>query len=387
MANQRKIEGMKVIFTKEEIVEIKGNIEAVLRSGHLIKGLFTEPFANAIAGRCNKQRAVLCSSDTAAMEMLFMALYMNPGGVVFQGNMFPSPVFACQRAGGQPFYADLELDYLGMDPDSLKNILNARHSINAVVVMHTAGIVSPRIYEIARICEEHCVVLIEDCAHAYGSWLQPEMAGQDGAKAVDAGSWGDFALFSFYATKPMNTGEGGAIAANEKWFRVLDDVEKFSRSGKKDLFGPPYCELPGYSNRMTEILCAIGVVTDRHVEKKTARRREIAAIYNDELQVDAKVYGRLPGQNFYKYVIYPNAPVMDRTDFKAKMKHEFGISIPAGVYDFPVYDQKPLLLTRKEQLKNTENFCRDHICLPMHEGLTDEDAMFVAKAVNEVLGA
>lgn len=185
----------------------------------------------------------------------------------------------------------------------------------------------------------------------------------------------------------MCTGEGGAIVANKENFGVLDEVEMLARYGKTELFGPPYCEYPGYSNRMTEILCAVGVVTDRYVQKKIARRRGIAAIYNDELQVDAKLYGRLEGQNFYKYVVYPNMPAMSRDEFKRKMKYEFGIGIPAGVYDFPVYKQKPLSETEKWPLKNSENFCGDHICLPMHEGLTDEDAMFVAKAVNEVLGA
>lgn len=214
MREQRKIEGMKVIFSEKEIEEIKTNVAAVLRSGYLIKGLFSDPFAQAIASRCGKERAVLCSSDTAAMEMLFWALELDGEGVVFQGNMFPSPIFACQRAGGRPLYADLELKYLGMDPDSLWRILNTQNGIKAVVVMHTAGIVSPNIVKIAELCDHHNVVLIEDCAHAYGSWLQREWFDEIHMKATGAGSWGDFAVFSFYATKPMNCGEGGAIAAS-----------------------------------------------------------------------------------------------------------------------------------------------------------------------------
>jgi len=382
MVEQRKIEGMKVIFSDEEIVEIKQNVDAVLRSGHLIKGLFSDEFAGVIANRCRKERAVLCSSDTAAMEMLFRALKVDSGGVVFQGNMFPSPIFACRRVGGLPLYADLELEYLGMDPDSLERLLVERAGVRAVVVMHTAGIVSPNIVKIAKMCEERNVVLIEDCAHAYGSLL---WNGSPDEAPVGAGSWGDFAVFSFYATKPMCTGEGGAIVANEKWFKVLDEVEMLARYGKRELFGAPYCELSGYSNRMTELLCAVGVVGDRHLPGKILRRGIIAEGYNDELQIDGKVYGKLPGQNFYKYVIYPNMPI-DRGAFKSRMKREFGIGIPAGVYDFPVYDQPPLKQTKLWGLVTTENFCRDHICLPMHEGLSAEDVMFVARAVNEVLG-
>jgi dTDP-4-amino-4,6-dideoxygalactose transaminase len=388
MSEERKIEGMKVVFSEEEIAEIKENVGAVLRSGHLIKGLFSDPFAKAIANRCGKERAVLCSSDTAAMEMLFRALHVDSGGVVFQGNMFPSPIFACRRAGGRPLYADLELEYLGMEPDSLEQILNVYQGVKAVVVMHTAGIISPKIVEIADLCRKRNVVLIEDCAHAYGSYL-PKVVEGTGIKAlvkgIGAGSWGDFAVLSFYATKPMNCGEGGAIAADERWFKVLDEVEMLSRYGKAELFGPPRCELSGYSNRMTEILCAVGVVEDRYLPGKILKRLMIADAYNSELHIDAKVYGKLPGQNFYKYVIYPNTPVVRET-FKNTMKHEFGIGIPAGVYDFPVYDQPPLKVTRRWTLGKTESFCRDHICLPMHEGLSAEDVMFVARAVNEVLG-
>ena len=85
------------------------------------------------------------------------------------------------------------------------------------------------------------------------------------------------------------------------------------------------------------------------------------------LNVEGMVYGE-PGQNYYKYVLLPDRPT-DRAFFRKVMKEEFNIGIPAGVYDFPVYEQKPLIRTTTwEKLEDTETFCRNHICLPMHEG-------------------
>jgi perosamine synthetase len=372
---------MKVIFNPDEIQEAVTNVANVLQSGYLIKGLYSDAFAGRVALRCSKDCAALFSSDTAAMEMLFKALRVDGRYVAFQGNMFPSPVFACMRAGGKPLYVDMELSYLGVSTGSLVEQIQEK-DVAVVVMMHTAGIVSRQVTEIAKICTERGIVLIEDCAHAYGARL---WNGSDHL-SNGAGSWGDFAVFSFYATKPMNCGEGGAIATNVNRIDVLNEVESLARYGKKELFGAPWCVLPGYSNRMTEILCAIGVAADNFVDGKIGRRREIADIYNDHLGGIVQLYGGVPGSNYYKYVVLSWSPTFDRGAFKARMKDEYGIGIPAGVYDFPVYVQPPLLGTAPKPLQNTELFCGNHICLPMHEGLSDDDATYVAEAAKEVLG-
>ena len=124
MNDRKKIDGMKVIFTEDDVQQITENVAAVLRSGHLIKGLFLDDFANRVAKRCSKTNAAMCSSDTSAMEMLFVALDVKGKVVVFQGNMFPSPIFACMRAGGIPMYADMELTGLGMAADSLLKVID-----------------------------------------------------------------------------------------------------------------------------------------------------------------------------------------------------------------------------------------------------------------------
>ena len=374
---ERKIEGMKVIFTPAEVQEITDNIAAVLKSGHLIKGLFLDDFAARVGNRCGKSRTALCSSDTAAMEMLFVVLGVRGKKVIFQGNMFPSPIFACMRAGGDPMYADMELGGLGMSPSSLDEVMGLMlpNELGAVVVMHTAGIISPEFYDIVSLCKQRGVTLIEDCAHAYGA--------TDDKQEKGAGSWGDYAVFSFYATKPMATGEGGAVCSENGG--VVEKFEMLSRYGKTEIFGPPFCEYPGYSNRMTELLAAVGVVADKYLYEKISRRRAIGQVYDLELNVDATVYN-VPGGNQYKYVLMPDQP-HDRVYFQKVMKEEYGIGIPAGVYDFPVYRQKPLVhSTEWKGLPKSELFCNNHVCLPMHEGLSDDDARYVANAVNEVLG-
>ena len=377
---KRKIEGMKVIFTATEINEAVMNVSNVLLSGHLIKGLYSDEFAGRIAARCGKDYAALFSSDTAAMEMLFKALRVEGRYVAFQGNMFPSPVFACMRAGGKPLYVDIEFGYLGMSIDSLLEEIEGK-DVAAVVMMHTAGIICRQTKEIVQICKDRGIVLIEDCAHAYGSsfWTSPTFA------PIGAGNLGDFAVFSFYATKPMNCGEGGAIAANANRLDILSEVESLARYGKEEIFGPPWCELPGYSNRMTEILCAVGVVADKYLDLKIRRRQEIAEVYNQHLIATGSLYGLLVGLNYYKYVIMPGQSPFDRAKFKSRMKSEYDIGIPSGVYDFPVYAQPPLISTTSRIFENTKVFCKNHICLPMHEGLSNDDAIYVAEAAKEVL--
>ena len=81
----------------------------------------------------------------------------------------------------------------------------------------------------------------------------------------------------------------------------------------------------------------------------------------------------------------PGQSPFDRAKFKSRMKSEYDIGIPSGVYDFPVYAQPPLISTTSRIFENTKIFCKNHICLPMHEGLSNDDVIYVAEAAKEVL--
>lgn len=358
------IEGIKISFTVEEIDEILGNIRRVLESGYLVKDRFFDGFKRLILDYSGRQYCALASSDTMAQEILFKALGLGGKTVIFQGNMFPSSVFAAVRAGCKPRYADIDLDCLSLTEATVKQVVD--ETVGAVVMMHSGGLINWKIYRLAAACKEWGVLLIEDCAHAYGSRYYE----------LVAGGVGDYAVYSFYATKPATTGEGGAVVGDNQ--EVIEKIETLTRYGKTEWFGPPYCEEMGYSARMTELLSAVGSVTLKTIDDKIKAREHVAFRYFEEVRNPKIKHFAWGTPNWYKY------PVLLKGITREEAVERFAkaeIKISAGIYDFPVYRQKPIL-DETVNLPNSELFCRQHICLPMHEMLTDEDSTRVIEVAN-----
>ena len=108
------------------------------------------------------------------------------------------------------------------------------------------GAISHEISEVKEFCNNKGIYLVEDAAHAHGATM----------KSIPAGSWGDIACFSFYATKILTTGEGGAITTNNK-----DLARKISslRNHGKDPITSEFI-IPGNNFRLAEIPSLIGSI-------------------------------------------------------------------------------------------------------------------------------
>ncbi len=109
---------------------------------------------------------------------------------------------AIKATGGTPVYVDIDETY-NIDPESLKKLLSVNTTIKAVIVQHTLG-VPASIEQIQEICADHGVFLIEDCAHALGSFYDDRQIG----------SFGDAAIFSFGRDKVISSVSGGMAITN-----------------------------------------------------------------------------------------------------------------------------------------------------------------------------
>ncbi len=103
------------------------------------------------------------------------------------------------RAGGRPVFADIDAQTFALSPQTLLAALTPHTA--AVMLVHIGGLISPQAGELARICADRGITLVEDAAHAHG-------ASYDG---LPAGSFGAAAGFSFFPTKVITCGEGGMI--------------------------------------------------------------------------------------------------------------------------------------------------------------------------------
>ena len=159
----------------------------------------------------------------------------------------------------------------------------------AVIVPHIFGLPAD-IKDILSIG----IPVIEDCAQSVGAAY----------KGKKVGSFGHCAIFSFYATKVMTTGEGGMVVSNsDKILEKITDLREYDHK-------PNY--IVRYNYKMTNLQAAIGISQLKRLDSFIYRRREIANLYNNrfsELGITIpKVYTERE-HIYFRYVIRKNPPL------------------------------------------------------------------------------
>jgi dTDP-4-amino-4,6-dideoxygalactose transaminase len=234
--------------------------------------------------------------------------------------------------------------------------------------------------ELRAIADRHGVYLIEDAAHSIGSMY----------KDRPVGSIADITTFSFFPTKNLTTGEGGAVASIRP--ELLERAKRFSRQGlvrnpnefvMKDQ-GPWHQEVHefGLNYRLPDILCALGISQLKRLEDFKVKKRAIFLSYVQQLNSTEGI--ELPSESFDVSVNWHLFPVrvdpQKRTAiFSSLRKAGIGVQvnyIPA--YWHPVFHE---LGFRKGMYPNSDLFYSKEISLPMYSHLTKGDLDIVTKNV------
>jgi dTDP-4-amino-4,6-dideoxygalactose transaminase len=216
------------------------------------------------------------NSCTAALHLSLLAAGVGKGDEVITTPLtFCATVNAIIHAGATPVLADIDPVTMNIDPNEIKRRITSR--TRAIIPVHFAG--RPCNMDlIMPLAKQHGVKVIEDCAHA----IETEY------KGTKAGTFGDFACFSFYSTKNVVTGEGGmVISRNEQdisRIKVLglhgmnkDAWKRFGDEGYKHY----YVTECGFKYNMMDLQAAIGIHQLARVEQNWLRRAEVWQYYMD----------------------------------------------------------------------------------------------------------
>jgi len=188
--------------------------------------------------------AVGVSSCTAALELVAMLINIGPGDeVIVPAHTFTATALPFLRAKSRLIFADIDENTFVLSAEDVKHKLSKNTKV--IVPVHLYGIMAP-MREICEIAAEKNITIIEDVAQAPGASI-------DGKKA---GSWGDFACFSFHSQKNITAlGEGGMIVTNDK-----NSYEKLL--GLRKIGSRPYKKQkkywrPAMSNIVEDVPCKI----------------------------------------------------------------------------------------------------------------------------------
>lgn len=368
-------------FPREDIDGIINEFRSIMEgNGLFTKGPNVVKFEKAFAGYVGTKYGIAVNSGTSALEIVLKAIGIELGDeVIVPCQTFVATGSCVNSNNGVPVFCETDKNYLLDYEDLKKKITN---NTKAVIIVHFAGLIHPHIFKIRKYLKERNIYLIEDAAHAHGAKVDDTFAG----------AIGDFGCFSFYSTKVMTTaGEGGMITTNNK--EHFDLCGSFRSIGIDTEAGIEIFSNIGSNNRMTEIQAITGLYQLRRQEDFLKHRNKIAAIYKAQLaELENKEiihFQEAPiniRNSYWKFVVVLNNTKCTREEIKAEMgKAEISIDWPYQplMHLQPVY--KKLYGIKEGHLKRSEEYAKRHFCLPIHLGIKEEDAVYIAGKLREAL--
>ncbi len=369
-------------ITDAEIDEVV----ATLRSGWITTGPRVKRFEREFAAYVGGAHAVALNSGTAALHLALDAIGLRAGDeVIVPVFTFTATAEVVRYFDARPVFVDVDEETFNIDVMKIEAAITPR--TRAIIPVHIAG--QPCAMEpLCAIARAHGLAVIEDAAHALPAWYHGRMVG----------TLGDITAFSFYATKPITTAEGGMLTTDNPDYaaRVTlmslhgiskDAWKRYSAEGSWHYA----VEAPGFKYNMTDLAAALGVVQLRRCDDLYAARVAIAARYNrafaDTPELTTPVAPPDVRHAWHLYIIRLNldALAIDRTAFIREL-HD--LNIGASVHFIPLHlhpyyqrltghqpDDFPAALRLYERI----------VSLPIYPSMNQQDVDDVVDAVHAVV--
>lgn len=342
---------------------------AVLKTIHnqeFILGREVEAFEKQFARFCGKKFAVGLGSGTDALYASLLAMGIEPGDeVVIPVFTFIATAEVVSLLGGKVVFCDIDSTTGLMDVRSLRKCLTNRTAF--IIPVHLYGQIAP-MDEIQKLADQSGARIIEDAAQAHGALYKKK------ASPITR-----MAAYSFYPAKNLGAyGDAGAIVTNNR--KLYERIMLLRNHGQKK--GEKYRHLIIGSNlRMDAIQAAVLSVKLRYLRQWIARRRQLAAYYDQKL---AKIKGILPitrmSNNLPSYHLYCiRARARDALQaYLLRKGIETRVHYPIPLHLQPGYRH---LGYKPGDFPKAEKLASEALCLPMFPELTLREISFICQTI------
>lgn len=347
--------------------EIDAAVHRVLDSGWYVLGEEVRRFEEEFAAFTGCRFAIGVANGTDAIQLALRACGIGANDeVITVSNTAVATVAAIDLVGATPILVDVREDTFLIDVDGIEAAVRARPSVRAIVAVHLFGHPAP-MDAILGLAHRHELIIVEDCAQAHGATF----------RGRPAGSMGHIAAFSFYPTKNLGAlGDGGAVTTSDEG--LAEKVRMLRQYGWRVRYISDAC---GMNSRLDELQAAVLRVRLRHLTAGNARRREIAAMY-DEACASSGLIGPavLEGCDhvYHQYVVRSR----ERDRLRAHLQThgvQTAILYPVPIHFQPGYAKRVCVFG--DALPVTERLVHEILSLPMYPELSGGDVDCVVTAI------
>jgi perosamine synthetase len=341
-------------------------VTEVLLSGKLAQGEAVAQFEKAFTEYCGTNHAIAVGNGTQALHASLLAAGVQPGDeVITTAFSFICTAASIIHCGAKPVFTDIHPKTYNLNIAQIEELITPKTKV--IMPVHLFGL-PVDLDEMRKICDTHGVILLQDACQAHGASIH--------GKPI--GTYGDIVTFSFYPTKNMTTGEGGAIITNND--EINEQLRLLRHQGQKSRY--EYARI-GYNYRMTEMAAAIGIEQLKKLPGWTAKRIANARYLDDALADNENIITPYVPDG-YKHVYHQyTIRVQNRENVIRHMaEHEVGVGVyyPKGLHQLG-----PLAGYSDKSMPVTEKAANEVLSLPVHPGLSDEELATVAEVTKKAV--
>ncbi len=339
---------------EKSISFFKENQDEIFSSGNLAEGQWNKKLSTITKEISSTKFAVpTCSNGSGLVALLQIAKeYYNRKKVMIQSNTMYG-VKTMVKAGNCELVDIINCQLSTLMP-SFSDVTNAVRKFSGkknelvLLLSDIGGIINPDIIQIAEYCKNEDIMLLEDCAHSFGSTLDGKAAG----------TFGDAGVYSFYATKAIFAGEGGiAITNNSELGELLQKYTVYDRFDQNMEIGSNIRPSEIQALLIYSVVKEYNNIIDNKM--KTANSyKKVCNHYN--INFINQNTNRLKG-NYYKFIIYNEETTIKESLPKLK-------TITSGVYDY--------------SLSKENHIIHNHVCLPIWYDQEKQITELVVEEIN-----
>jgi len=383
------VPALEIPLARPEITDAdREAVLEVLRTPHLSLGPKLREFEQGLRDYTGSRYAVAMNSGTSALQVAVRSLRIERGSeVILPSFTFSALLNVLLQEGLQPKFVDIEPSSFNTTSELVAAAISRRTRL--VLAVHTFGI-PVDVAGLKKIVEEtnsrrpssEKIHLIEDACEALGTEV-------NGGKA---GTFGQAGIFAFYPNKQITTGEGGALVTSDE--RIALQAERLRNQGRDPAAGWLQHVEAGFSCRISDINCALGISQLRRLETVIVKRQQLAEAYDRGLQVNPEIIrpplnssiGRI-SWFVYPVQLAPQFSMQDR-DWICESLLRRGIA--SGRYFAPLHLQ-PVLVGHQSAsaataLRHTESVAERVIALPFFNELSHREIQTVCGTLEESIG-